>query len=81
MSTQAEFDQKISAAVAALDASSDAILAEAQQIREYLEANPSIDASALDGVVTRLEAQAAAVSGVFEPPVVETPAEGTSADA
>lgn len=80
MSTQAEFDAKITAANAALDAIGTSVTSEAQQIRDFIAANPSVDTSALDGVVGRLETVAGSVGAIFEPPAADPPAEETPAE-
>lgn len=71
MGNQAEFDAKITAANTALEGITAAIAAEAAQIAEFIAANPAVDTSALDGVVTRLESVGTSIGSVFEPPVVE----------
>ena len=78
MSNQMEFDEKITRANTALDEVTVAISAEGQQIRDFIAANPAVDTSALDGVVTRLESVNESIGGVFEaapePPAEEVPA-------
>lgn len=68
MASQEEFDAKINAANTALDGIATAVAAEAQQIADFIAANPTVDTSALDGVVTRLESVGTSVGLVFEPP-------------
>lgn len=70
MASQEEFDVKINAANAALDGIATAVAAEAQQIADFIAANPTVDTSALDGVVTRLEGVGESIGSVFEPPTV-----------
>lgn len=82
MATQAEFDAKIDLANETLATIADdvtniqeAITAEAAEIAAFIEANPGIDTSALDGVQTRLTAvadnlgtTADSVENIFTPP-------------
>lgn len=67
MANQADFDTKITRANTALDEIATAVAAEAQQISDFIAANPSVDTSALDGVVERLEGVNESIAGVFEP--------------
>lgn len=71
---QDEFDAKITAANTALDAIGEAVAAEAKQVADFIATNPQIDTSALDGVVTRLEAVDDSINTVFEPAPTEPPA-------
>lgn len=87
MSNQAEFDAKITHANEKLDTIANgvaavpaAILAEGDQVRQFILDNPSVDTSALDGVIARLDTAANSAAGlaaqigsVFEPPVVDSP--------
>lgn len=78
MSAQEDFDAKITAANAAIDAVGVAVAAEAAQVAAFIAANPSVDTSALSGVVTRLEALDESVNTVFDdnptpPPPAEEP--------
>ncbi len=66
MSAQTDFDAKITKANEALDAIGTAIAAEAQQIADFIAANPSVNTSALDGVVSRLESVDESVNTVFD---------------
>lgn len=69
MGTQEQFDEKVAEINTKLDAIQTQISEEAQQIRDFIEANPGVDTSALDGVVERLDGLN--VSGIFDPPVQE----------
>jgi hypothetical protein len=71
--TQAEFDAQITRANEAIAAVGAAVAAEAQQIRDYIDANPSVDTTALTGVVDTLEGLATSVGDIFTPPVDEEP--------
>ncbi len=71
MGKQQEFDVKITRANARLDELSVQLANEAQEIRDYIDAHPEVDTSALDGVVSRLEALDPTT--VFTPPVEESP--------
>lgn len=73
MANQEEFDAQVAALNTKLDGISTQIAAEAQQIRDFITANPGIDTSALDGVATRLDGLN--IGGIFEPPTEETPTE------
>lgn len=75
MGLQEDFDAKINAANVALDEIALAVASEAQQIRDFIEAHPQVDTSALDGVLTRLEGVNESIGGVFEPAPVEPPVE------
>lgn len=68
MGRQEDFDTQITAANTALDAIAAAVAAEAQQIADFIAANPAVDTSALSGVVTRLEAADEAIGSVFTAP-------------
>lgn len=84
MANQEEFDEKITQANEALDnvstqltSVSEAIAAESAQINDFILANPTLNTSALDGVVARLNSTqettsglAESVSGIFTPPEV-----------
>ena len=71
MANQAEFDEQITTANAALDDIQQKVTAEAQQVADFIAANPQIDTSALTGVVNRLQGVGASVENVFTPPVTE----------
>jgi hypothetical protein len=73
MANQEDFDAQIARANAGIEAAVAAIAAEGQQIRDYIDANPSVDTSALEGVATRLETLSASVGGIFEPAPTEEP--------
>jgi septal ring factor EnvC (AmiA/AmiB activator) len=71
MKSQEEFDRQVAEINAKLDQVGEQIAAESQQIRDFIAQNPSVDTSALDGVVARLDSLN--VSGIFEPPTAEEP--------
>lgn len=73
MKSQEEFDTQITEANAKLDDLGTAVTAETDQIKAFIEANPSINTSGLDGVVSRLEGVASSVGTIFEPTVPVTP--------
>ena len=75
MANQAEFDAKITQANTALDEIAAAVAAETAQIQAFIDANPSVNTSALDGVVSRLEGVNESVAGVFEPTAPAEPTE------
>lgn len=71
MATQAEFDAQLARMNTKLDALGTQISDEAQQIRDFIEANPDLDTTGLEAVVSRLDA--IDVSGIFEPPTPPEP--------
>lgn len=75
MATQESFDAQIQRANAALQNIGTQIAAEGQEIRDFIAQNPSIDTSALEGVVANLETVGASVEGIFTAP--ESGAAGT----
>ena len=81
MANQEEFDAQIARANAALENVGTAIATEGQQIRDFIAANPSVDTSALEGVVTNLEAVANSVAGIFEAPAGEITEGGEAGEA
>lgn len=79
MANQEEFDAQIARANTSLDGIATAIAAEAAQIQAFIDAHPSTDTSALEGVVTRLETVGTSVGGIFTPPeVTAAPADTNS---
>jgi hypothetical protein len=81
--SQEEFDQKIGQIHERFDGVTAAIAAEGQQIREFIAANPSVDTSALQGVLDRFEGLDTSVSDIFTPPAAPEPVidEGNAGDA
>lgn len=77
MSNQAEFDAQIQRANAALDDIALAVAAEAQQVADFIAAHPSVNTSALEGVVARLTSAKDSIGTVFEPPASEDNGGGT----
>lgn len=67
MGNQADFDAKIASADTKLDSLSEQIAAEGQQVRDFIAANPSVDTSALDSVVSRLDDLGGGIGSIFEP--------------
>lgn len=75
MKSQEEFDAQITEANTKLDDLSTAVTTETDQIKAFIAANPSVNTTGLDGVITRLEGVATSVGTIFEP-AVPVPAEG-----
>lgn len=69
--TQEQFDQQIAAINTKLDDIGTAITAEATQIQAFINANPTLDTSALTAVADRLTGIDTSVGEIFTPPVVE----------
>lgn len=81
MANQADFDAKVAAINSKLDelgtglsAVEEAVHLEAEQIRQFIADNPTIDTSALDEVAARLDTASSdvanlsnSVAGIFEP--------------
>lgn len=74
MANQAEFDAQVAALNTKLDGLAEQVTAEAQQIRDFIEANQGsgLDTSALDAIATRLDNLN--IAGIFTPPADEEPA-------
>lgn len=71
MGTQADFDAKVEAINAKLDglatglsAAEEAVHLEAEQVRQFIADNPSVDTSALDGVAERLDTASSDVARI-----------------
>lgn len=67
-------NEKLDDIATGLTTAQEAIAAEGEQIRQFIEDNPAVNTSALDGVVARLSSAsetvatlATGIGGVFEP--------------
>ncbi len=76
MGKQEDFNVQIERANTALADLGTKIADEGQQIRDFIEANPAVDTSALEDVVANLEGIGSSVEGIFTAPSTEAAGSG-----
>lgn len=72
MGNQAQFDAQVATLNTKIDAVGEKVTSEAQQIRDFIAANPTVNTEALEGVAARLDNLGSSVAGIFEPTPTET---------